>query len=538
MMRRMQRSPFSVRTRLLLPLAPLLAALLLPAVASAALQVEIDNEKSGHGDAYVTVVGAGFDVEGEDAEGHAIQNDVPAPVGEGLTLMINKLIAGRIYISYGAGVTEGVTFDSPTRFDWAELTVTPAEGDVANLTAVDQFAIGMRLDTYGPSGEHLEWLGDANSETIFQALHEIPGGPQATIESGGETVRVVSPKLYPGYYPDLGEYVRSMSGKKITLHTPFFNEEVRTTSEYSGRFAADGSITLSGWLDSDNPSAPAGQAPPSFTIPGSELIDEIYPAAHTPNDLEGAMRRDLFAGFSIGLWGGRYGNDAISFCPTPATNPELKGSWCPHFSQSAFGDARTELSPYPTCEQYAAVINQYADAYGNPYSDTSKEVTVGLDPAKVKTLKLTVLPDSGNAQPKASGNPNCGAGPPASPAATKAASTTTAAATALRARVGFHLLRRARVKRRKVKVGAVACPAGCGRIKALARRGRTVVARGIVKRSGPKRPLVLRLTRFGRWAAARHKRLKVRLDVWVTPPGQATRHARRPLFLIRHHSRR
>jgi Beta-1,3-glucanase len=532
MTRRMPTSPFPIGARFLIPLASLLAAtaaLLLPAVASAALQLEIANE-SGHEDAYVTVAGNPFKVDGNDAEGHPIENNVPAPLGKGVTLAIDELGSGRVYISYGAGVSEpSLPFDSTPRFDWAELTVTPAAGDVANLTAVDQFAIGMRLDTYGPSDEHLEWLGDANSDTIFQALQQIPGGPAATVKNGTEIVRVLSPKLYPSLYPDLGDYVRSMSGKTITLHSYFADKEVQTTSEYSGTFAADGSITLSrDWLDTNNPSAEEGQAHESLTVPGSELIDEIYPAANTPNDLEGEMRHDLFAAFSIGMWGGRYGDDALSFCTTPTTKAGLKGAFCSRFDKPAFGDARLELPPYPTCEQYAAVINQYADSYGNPYSDASKDVAVSLDPARVKTLKLTVLPDSGSAQPKASGNPDCGAGspapaPPAAPAAAVVAQTG----------VHFHLLRHAKVRRGKARVGRVFCSAACGRVRVLARRGKKVLARELVKRSGPKRPLVLRLNRRGRRMVAHRRKLKLRLDVWVTPSGQATRHVRRPLLLVR-----
>jgi hypothetical protein len=522
-------STLPIRARFLVPFASLLIAttsVLFPAVASAAVEVEIANE-SGRGDAYVTVVGAGFDVEG-------INNDDPTPLGSGLTLKINKLINGRIYISYGKEVKEGELLTSQTRFDWAELNVhdpsteaAAAKSDVANLTAVDAFSIGMRLEAKDFSDATFETIGDANSEAIFQALQGIPGGPQATIrDSGGSIVRVLSPNKDPGAYPDLGDYVRSMSGKSITLHTPFFNENVRTTSEYSGTFAADGSITLSGWLDTTNSSAKEGQAEPSFTVPGDELIKNIYTGEGTENDLEGAMRRDLYAGFSIGMWGGRYGNDALSFCPTPSTNAELKGAWCPHFDKPGFGDARLELSPFPTCEQYAAVINQYSDSYGNPYSDAAKQVTVGLDPEKTKTLKLTVLPDSGSDQPQAGGNPNCGAGSPAPASAP-------AAAVAAATQVHFHLLRQAKVRRRKVKVGRVVCSAACGRVKALARRGHRVVARQILKRSGAKHPLVLRLTRLGRRIVARHKKLKVRLDVWVTPSGQATRHARRPFLLLR-----
>lgn len=285
------------------------------------------------------------------------------------------------------------------------------------------------------------------------------------------------------------------------------------------------------WLDTNNESVKAGQAQQSFTVPGDELITDIETGGGTEeNDLESAMRRDLYAGFSIGMWGGRYGNDALSFCPVPATNADLKGAWCSHFDKPAFGDARLELSPYPTCEQYAAVINQYSDSYGNPYNDASKKVAVGLNPNKTKTLKLTVLPDSGNAQSQSSGNPNCGAGSPsAAPSSAPVAPAPTAGTT-----VKFHLLKKAKLLRRgKFKVGGVFCSAACGRVRALARRGKKVLARELVKRSGPKRPLVLKLTRFGRRIVAHHRKLKVRLDVWATPPGQATRHARRPLFLIR-----
>jgi hypothetical protein len=529
--------PISLPGRLRAPLVSLLAvaaAMLCPAAASAAIEVQIANE-SGYEDAYLTVAGAGFDVDGEGAGGEAIQDNVPAQLGNGLTLTINKLISGRIYVSYKDGVTKEVPFHSPTRFDWAELTVhdaaseaAAASSDVANLTAVDQFGIGMRLDTYDSSDERLEWLGAANSNTVFQALQQIPGGPQATVRDGASVLRVLSPLQAPNAYPDLGDYVRSMSGKTITLHTAFFGSPF-VTSQYSGTFAADGSIALSGT------SNPAGQAPATIPVAGGGLIDDVYTGANTPNNLEGAIRRDLLAGFSTGLWGGRYGNDALSFCSNPQTTAQ--GSWCPNgFNRPAFGDARLELSPFPTCEQYAAVINQHADVYGNPYSDAAKKVQLGIDPGKVKTLKLTVLPDSGDAQPKASGNPNCGAGssvPPSTPAQTGAAGPSGATAAVPHAMVGFRLRKRAQVRHGKVKIGRVVCPAACGRIRALARRGRKVLARKVVKRSGPKPLLVLGLTRFGRRALARHRRLKVRLDVWVNPRGRAVRHVRRPVFLVR-----
>lgn len=465
-------------------------------------------------------MGNSYDVSG-------IGNNEPTLLGEsGLTLTINQLINGRIYVSYGTGVHEGVPFDSPIRFDWGELTVTPASSDVANLTAVDQFGIGMRLDTYDESSEHLETVSSANSETVFQALQQIPGGSEATVRNGGNIIRVLSP-LHSDAYPDLGDYVRSMSGSTITLHTAFFSTPF-VTSEYSGTFAADGSITLSGTSD------PAGQAPSAFAVPGDQLIEDIYTGENTPNDLEGTIRRDLLAGFSTGLWGGKYGNDALSFCTDPMTTAQ--GSWCPNgFSQPAFGDARTELSPFPTCEQYAAVINQYTDTYGNPYSDASKRVTVGLDQpgsgGAVKTLRLTILPDSGSAQPQAGGNPNCGAAPPPGPASTPAL-TPGGATRAPHTTVRFHLRKRAKAKRRTVEVGRLSCSASCGRVKAIAKRGNKVVARRIWKRASPAQSLVLQLTPLGRTALARSGRLKTTVNLWITPRRQATRHARRSVVLI------
>lgn len=132
--------------RLVLPVLSVLVALAIPASA-AALEFEIVNESGRSAeDVYVTVNGGDFDVPGMVADEPKKLSEIP-----GQTMTINTLESGRVYISYGAPVQEGVAFDSPTRFDWAELTVTPSSSDVANLTAVDQYGIGMRLDTSAPA---------------------------------------------------------------------------------------------------------------------------------------------------------------------------------------------------------------------------------------------------------------------------------------------------------------------------------------------------------------------------------------------------
>jgi glycosyl hydrolase family 64 (putative beta-1,3-glucanase) len=463
---------------------------MLLAPAAQALQFEIVNESGKSDDeVFVTVVANGaYDVPG-------VVEDEPVKLSEiaGGSMTINQLISGRVYISYGAGVQEGVPFDSPTRFDWAEMTVTPVAEDVANLTAVDQFAIGMRLDTLNASADILETVGAANSETIFAALQEIPGGPQATIRDGnGDILRVLSP-LHSTAYPDLGDYVRSMAGETITLRTAFFGTPF-TTTHYSGTFAADGSIALRGTTN------PLGAAPPEIAIPAADLIEDVYTGGNTPNDVEGAIRRDLLSAFSAGFWNGRYGNDALSFCNDPII--EAQGSYCPHgFNQPAFGDARAALSPFPTCEQYAAVINQHSDVYGNPYSDASKKVAVALDQpgsgGEVTKLRLTIQPDSGNAQPSSGGNPDCGAaGPAKPPAGSKPSTAPGESGVATPAKAKFR--KRSTLTGEGFRLGRVVCPGGCAKVVAAAKLGGRTVARGRWRGAASNLVLTMKLTKAGK----------------------------------------
>ena len=469
----------------------------LPAAASA-LTFKVDNQSGRAANSvFVTVAGsaAGYDVPG-------MANDVPVPLSSipAQTVTINKLVSGRIYISYGAGVGVSVPFNSPTRFDWAELTVTPSSSDVANLTAVDQFGIGMRLQTFNSGGTQLGEVGSANSDTVFDAMQDIPGGPAATLkDSSGNILRVLSPNQTQAY-PELDQYVKSMSGKKVSLDTAFYGTPF-TTSSYSGTFQSDGSIVLTG------SSNPPGAAPSSISIAGSQLIGDIYSGGNTPNNLSGAIYRDLLAGFSTGLWGGKYGNSALSFCTDPITNSQ--GSWCPQgFNKPAFGDARSSLSSFPTCEQYAAVINKYSDSYGNPYSDASKKVTVGLDQpgtgGNVSTLQLTILPDQGSAQPVESGNSNCGAA--SSPPKTT---------------VKFSFYKKAVLKGSSAKAGKLKCSKACGTIKVIAKKGKQKVAQSKYKATGKTPYLKMKANSKGKKLLRKKHHFKIKVSVWVHPAGSS-----------------
>ncbi len=508
-------------------LIAILALLALPSAAPA-LQLEVVNDSGKQ--AWITPYTANpgnYDVTGHPSNTPIALGSAP---GSTLTLDVQKLISGRVLVAYGPqGVTEPIDFQSQTRFDWIELTLTPADADVANLTALEQFAIGMRLDTFD-GGEHVSELASANSNTIFSALQGIPGGPQSTIRAGGEIIRVLSP-IESAAYPDLGDYVRSLAGKTIHLHSTFnAPPNLHTYSSYSGTFAADGSITLSGSAEGPD----AGTAPPTFTMPGGELIEDIYRGKGTPNNLEGQIRHDVLVGFMAGYWDGVYGNDAIDFCAP--FNRMTSGAY-PYcdvgFNQPAFGHARGSLSPFPTCEQYAAVIAEHADMYGNPYSDgASGRVTIPIvkeGSKEIDRLRLTLQPDAGGAAPSTGGDSNCGA------ATAAAGGSVPAPSAAPSAKVGVHakLFSRARLRHGKLTVARVSCSARCGRVRAVVRKGKRVLARALVKRAGGKRLVVARLTKPGRKLLRRHRKLKSRLDVWVAPPGGRPVHRHGKLLVQR-----
>ena len=500
-------------------LAAITALLALPASASA-LQLHIVNE-SGRPSSEVFVdiaAGGAYEFEGIPENHPLALSEIP-----GQEVAITKLISGRVYISYGAPVEEGVTVQSPTRFDWAELTVTPVPEDAANLTAVNQFGIGMRLTTLGAGGEALESVGSTYANTIFDALQGIPGGPESTVRgANGEILRVLSPDNAGSAYPPLTEYVESMAGQTITLHTAFFGTPF-TTSKYNGEFQPDGSITLTGTM---NEGIGNVMAPP-IVVPGQELIEDIYTGGSGPNNLERAVRRDLLSAFSVGLWGGKYGNDALSFCTNPNTTPQ--GSWCPNgFNVPAFAEARTTPAPFPAYEQYAAVINQYSDVYGNPYSDASKKVQVALDQPHVKTLQLTILPDSPPTPP--GGSTNSGSGnAPAGPAPAPAKSAPPAS------QVNFKLGKTTKLERGKLAVGKLNCKGACGKVVAVLRpkRGKAVIARETVTLRKAAGDLVLKPTKAGKRILKRTGPLAAKLTVTVTQPGHAPTLKQVPLRVVR-----
>lgn len=366
----------------------LVGAAAVPAAAQA-MTVQVVN-RSGRpaGRVYLTLSG------GSSSDGQ-LADDRPVRLSaiRGGRFTVGDLAGARIYVAFGAGVTNSTPASgAPTRYDKVELTTTGA-APAANLTAVDFFAISFRLDTLNAAGRIIGTRTEAPARTIFRALSRIPGARRATQRRHGQILRILSPTLSPASYPSMTPYVRSMAGQQITLRGAYYGTPF-TTYAYRGTFAQDGSITLTGTTTPQGGRAQAGQ---SLSVRGSDLAAAIYPGAgpytvggqpHSANDLYGAIDRDLMAGFAWGYWGGRYGNDTLRWC----AHPDPRG-YCPDgWSKPAFAAARAHRPAFTAFNPYAAVIARKTDAYGFAYSDTGAQGPL-LPLAHAATLRLTIRGD-------------------------------------------------------------------------------------------------------------------------------------------------
>jgi hypothetical protein len=302
---------------------------------------------------------------------------------------VSRISAGRIIFSYGGAVPAAQNPALPSaRFDKVELTYPGA----ANLTAVDFFAIPFRLETLDINGKVLQKLTYyASTQSLIAALDGL--APQAMVTTdgkpGGTFARILSPSLRPSAYPRMEPYAAAVAGKPVTIAGTYVGPVAPSpnTYDYSGKFAKDGTITLSGTM-TQRANPPAAR----LTISGAALATAIYtdngpytvagaPRKVSDNDVYAAIYRDLVAGFDFGYVGGIYGSDSAGWY---GTTPYHAPYACARKTDDGFYN------------KYASLIAANSDAYGFPFADRNQPVQVALNPGTstpVATLRITILPD-------------------------------------------------------------------------------------------------------------------------------------------------
>jgi hypothetical protein len=357
-------------------------ALTVTAIPASAFNVEVVNN-SGQPSQNVYVM-----LEKASSSDGQLTNEVGKRLSEitNSTFSINEIHGGRVYVSFGAPVKVNEPDNAPTRYDKIELSGGYPDG-VADLTAVDFFAIPFDLQAFDSSGAPLgsPLTYSCYTSTILRKLRAL--APSAEVTSGGQFVRFLSPSHAPSSYPSMAPYVQSMAGQTIHINDVYANAEHPPTLEleYSGEFQADGSIELTGTITREGKVEPGEPV----EVEGSTLPLAIYTAdgPFTVNKKEAnvgennqysVIYRDLTAGFALGYWGGKYGNDTSAW----RGQPDLAA-------------ARASVAPYPTYDEYQAIIDEYSSAYGSPFNELGPTpITVPTESSE-ETLRLTIDPDQG-----------------------------------------------------------------------------------------------------------------------------------------------
>lgn len=349
---------------------------------------------------------------GSSADGK-LPAETPVPLSQitNSTFQLGNITAGRLFVSFGGPVTAAEPMTFPVRNDKIEFTI-PGKG---NLTSVDFFGIPIDVQTLDSGGNVLESLTyRCHTSTIRPALLQIPGATGAEVLTGQSTFsRILSPQISPASYPTMNGYLGFMAGTTITVDSKFFGTPFQTTN-YTGTFGLDGSITLNGTIT--NPALPAGQQTTTgqtLQITGDSMLGGIYsgngtytvggnPAAVSDNDVYSVIYRDTVAGFALGYWGGRYGNSTSQW----TGQPPFAAAW----------DAPPAFTPY--YHQYAAAIAEYSDSYGFSFNDVGPaQVQFALDNSQVAGMRVTIDSDDGPSAPGCAGaaTPPAPSTPPATP---------------------------------------------------------------------------------------------------------------------------
>ncbi len=348
-----------------------LAALVLLAPASFGVNVEVVNDSGRPAqEVWLTLH------DGSSSDGKLVA-DEPKRLSEvaGSHFEIGAIAAGRLFVSYGKGVGPAEPPEASTRYDKIEFT----NPGVANLTSVDFFAIPFALESLEASGAR---VGDqlafrCYTSTLLPRLRAL--APAAEVTSEGQFVRFLSPQLSPSSYPSMEPYVLSMVGQTITVADEFD----KTPVDFTGTFEAGGSITLTGTV--------GGGSGEAVHVEGATLPLAIYTgngeftvggkkADVSENNAYSVVYRDLVAGFALGYWGGKYGNDSANW-----------------LGQPDFAKARPGGEPYATYDQYAALIGEYSNAYAYSFNDVGPTPVAIPLTGSVATLRLTIEPDEGPA---------------------------------------------------------------------------------------------------------------------------------------------
>lgn len=359
---------------------------------------------------------------------------------------LQTIVSGRLLVSFGSAITyadnTAPTATSETcRWDKMEFGY-PGSG--ADLTSLDFFGIPMQFEYLDAAGNVLDSatfytstatllgsvlglsgsMGDAFMPTVsgtsvdLSTFQRVLGpGTIASTATGG------SPAPYPSFSGYIASLVANQQSFTVSgtagVGTPAPTNNAVTYS-YTGSFSSDSaggySLVLTGTtsgmpygLYTDTSGTTTAQQVPSnltvtLALPAASLDINTYAApatsftvalsstsqepANLPSDWQNYVSNsvyatiagDILAGLNFGYPGGTLGNDGALWYTNPPPTP--------------FPFAQVRATNDGFYNPYAALLYNYSDAYGFPYSDRGGRPSPYIpQPGTATTLRITILPD-------------------------------------------------------------------------------------------------------------------------------------------------
>lgn len=418
---------------------------------------------------YVTFGGANTALDGTINGGEALVLGKSYPMSslsKGVTL--RKFNSGRIYISYGSGVTANPgnaynpNFANPsladysTRWDKVELDWSGTAGG-ANLTAQDFFSIPLQLNATGGgvSPTTITWhaspsqvmhqLGLLNGFSVNKSGYPygamVVGKAGVTVLGmpGHSVVRVISPATVTPesegktVYPSFANYVAFLRNDGKTpiptliegnngkigsnLQTYSFTATIRNKAgTVNGTAVQAGDLLFDGTVNNG-----AGDVPTAFVVRAADLTDYAIYGANAPftvtkgantNAIVQKALADYLSGLNFGLVGSTVANPL-----NPGKSLGASPSWTWYGNNPsgvnqgklpikyAFAYAQPVHSSF--YNSYASYLTTVSGAYGFAYNDRLQSPLASLGPGS--TLIITALSDGVSS---GSGNGSGHHGPP------------------------------------------------------------------------------------------------------------------------------
>jgi hypothetical protein len=341
---------------------------------------------------------------------------------------ITKFDAGRVFVSYGAGVAgtdppEPVNPDIPSysvRHDKIEITYKPKDqSGVADLTAVDFFAIPMELNTYQNGSatpvQTLTYNISANSLTSQIAALAGDSNQVLLTDQNGNFLRVLSPHTpsldnidhFPSMVPYIDRVIawQNEGHPYTTIADTYSNSKGTTPRTTTQNYSFQATVTPDGGLQLVGGGQVVGGGPYGGTnhiilIAAADLPNNIYlgnppwtvdgvPGSFADNDVYAAAVRDVLSGFNLGFMASKTPDPNHSNVPF---GEESSSNWWS--SQWAFDYLQPE---HPYYNQYAKIVTSNSNAYSWAFSDRWSAVQANL--YGMDTLQVVILPDTSQTSP-------------------------------------------------------------------------------------------------------------------------------------------